>query len=250
MRRLSFALLLSCAIGVGVSAPAAAQDYGLSFGSQPMALAWQGLYGGVHIGGTWGSSNAYDSGGVNTLDDYWSAAPSGVVAGMQLGYNWVNGPVLYGVEGDLGYLGLAGSATTAYVPFGYDASTQTDLDFYLTLRGRLGIVANSWLFYVTGGYIGADTTVSIIEGCDSALCGGPFVVEGSNSGFRSGWTLGGGLEGEIAPRWTAKVEYLYYDLGSTDVTTKQGGVTSNWTVETDGSLVRAGLNYRFSTPSF
>jgi outer membrane immunogenic protein len=250
MRRLSFALILSCAIGVCVSAPASAQYYGPSVGAQPLGLAWRGLYGGVHLGGTWGSTQAYDSGGINTLDDYWSAAPSGVVAGGQLGYNWVNGPVLYGVEGDIGYLGLAGSATTAYVPFGYDSSTQTDLNFYLTLRGRLGIVVDSWLFYATGGYIGADTTVSIIEGCDSVLCGGPFVVDASKSGFRSGWTLGGGLEGELAPRWTAKVEYLYYDLGSVNVTTTAGGVSSNWTLDTTGSLVRAGLNYRFSMPNF
>lgn len=250
MRRLSFALLLSCAIGVGASASASAQNYGVSFENPSLGGGWRGLYGGVHLGGTWGSTNAYDSGGSNTLDDYWSAAPSGVVAGGQLGYNWVTGPVLYGVEGDIGYLGLAGSATTAYVPFGYDSSTQTDLDFYMTLRGRLGIVANSWLFYATGGYIGADTTVSIVEGCDSFLCGGPFVVGGSKSGFRSGWTLGGGLEGELSDRWTAKIEYLYYDLGSTNITTTAGGTSSRWTLDTDGSLVRAGLNYRFTMPGF
>jgi outer membrane immunogenic protein len=208
---------------------------------------WQGLYGGAHVGGAWGSSSATDSGGVNVLTDYWSAAPSGVVAGVQLGYNWTNGPLLYGVEGDLGYLGLAGSAATTYVPLGYDTSTQTDTDFYITLRGRLGILYNQWAFYATGGYIGADTSVSIVESCDDLICNG-LSASGSNSSFRSGWTIGGGIEGDLGGPWTAKVEYLYYDLGSRDVTTSLNGITNTWNVETDGSLVRAGLNYSFYGP--
>jgi outer membrane immunogenic protein len=246
MRRFSFALLVACAVGVGVSAPALGQDYGL--GSQSAALSWRGLYGGAHLGGAWGSTEAYDAGGAVTLNDYWSAAPSGVVAGLQLGYNWVNGPLLYGVEGDIGYLGLAGSATSTYVPLGYDTSTKTDSNFYLTLRGRLGVVFNQWAFYATGGYIGADTTVSVLGACDAILDCSTGAVSGSNSAFRNGWTLGGGVEGELSNAWTVKIEYLYYDLGSTTVTTNGAGGTNNWTLDTDGSLVRAGLNYRFGAP--
>jgi outer membrane immunogenic protein len=250
MRRLSFALLVACAIGVSVSvsAPALSQDYGVSLGSSPATVGWRGLYGGAHLGGAWGSTTAYDTSGINSLSDYWSAAPSGVVAGLQLGYNWQNGPVLYGVEGDLGYLGLAGSAASTYVPFGYDASTKTDSGFYMTLRGRVGVIMNQWVFYATGGYIGTDTTVSILEACDAVTCGTQENISGSNSSFRSGWTLGGGIEGELSPSWTAKVEYLYYDLGSRTVTTHGTGGPNNWTIDTDGSLVRAGLNYRFGAP--
>jgi len=247
MRHLSFALIMSCAIGVCVSAPALSQDYG--FDSSPAAQSWRGLYGGAHLGGTWGSTEARDAGGTVTLNDYWSAAPSGVVAGLQLGYNWQNGPVLYGVEGDIGYLGLAGSATSTYVPLGYDTSTKTDSGFYLTLRGRLGVTFNQWALYATGGYIGADTTVSILGACDALFNCTTGAVSGSNSSFRNGWTLGGGVEGELGARWTAKVEYLYYDLGSTTVTTSGAGGTNNWSTDTDGSLVRAGLNYRFGTPN-
>jgi outer membrane immunogenic protein len=242
MRRLSFALLVACVVTVGVSAHALSQDFGVSLGSSSTPQSWRGPYLGAHVGGAWGSTTASDAGGVNTLDDYWSAAPSGVVAGIQLGYNWQAGALLYGLEGDLGYLGLAGSATTTYVPLGYDTSTSTDSDFYLTLRGRLGVMINQWALYATGGYIGADTTVSILGACDALLvCGAP-AISGSNSSFRSGWTLGGGIEGELGGAWTAKVEYLYYDLGSRTVTTNDG---SNWTLETDGQLVRAGVNYRF-----
>jgi outer membrane immunogenic protein len=238
MRRLSFVLFM--ALGMGITGPAVSQDV---VGPQ----SWRGLYLGAHVGGAWGSTTAYDYGGVNTLDDYWSAAPSGVVAGMQLGYNWQAGALLYGLEGDLGYLGLAGSATSTYVPLGYDTSTSTDSDFYLTLRGRLGVMINEWALYATGGYIGADTTVSILGACDAQLVCTTPTVTGSNSSFRSGWTLGGGMESALSPGCTAKIEYLYYDLGSRSVTTSDGG---NWTLETDGQLVRAGVNYRFGPTSW
>lgn len=248
MRRLSFVLLVTCCVTVGISARALSQEYGYSQGNAPALHEWQGLYGGAHVGGAWGSTEAKNAGGTVTLNDYWSAAPSGVVAGLQLGYNWRNGPLLYGVEGDLGYLGLAGSATSTYVPLGYDTSTKTDSGFYMTLRGRLGVIYNQWAFYATGGYIGADTKVSILGACDALLTCSTASVSGSNSSFRSGWTLGGGIEGDLGGPWTAKVEYLYYDLGNETVRTTGTGLTNTWKVETDGSLVRAGLNYRFTTP--
>ncbi len=76
--------------------------------------------------------------------------------------------MVYGIEGDLGNLGLAGSGGY-YVPFGYDASTSTDADFYMTLRGRLGLLMNGWMLYATGGYLGADTSVSVLAECDTFL---------------------------------------------------------------------------------
>jgi outer membrane immunogenic protein len=242
MRRLLIVLMLSI-VSVGVSAPAQCQDY-----IGPAPATWLGFYGGIHLGGAWGDTTATDTGGVNTINDYWSAAPSGVVVGGQVGYNWRTGPVVYGLEGDLGYLGLGGTSTFTYVPLGYDTSTDTDMNLYVTLRGRLGIAINQWMIYATGGYIGADTSVSIIGACSSNLaCGAPSVY-GSSSSFRNGWTVGGGLETPMAPNWSLKVEYLYFDLGSTSVTTYVGG-TNTWNLDTTGSMVRAGLNFRFGTLS-
>ncbi len=199
MRRVSLSLIVTCAIGVGVSVPAVGQDYGQGYGlslGSSYPGGWQGLYGGAHVGGAWGSTEARDSGGT-ILNDYWSAAPSGVVAGVQLGYNWQTGPVVFGVEGDLGYLGLAGSATSTYVPLGYDTSTKTDSDFYMTLRGRLGVTYNQWMFYATGGYIGADTTVSILGACDAVLSCSTASVIGSKSSFLNRWTPGRGVEAAL-----------------------------------------------------
>lgn len=255
MRRLSLALFVTCVITAG-SIEQALSD-GAPYEYEPAGVVaspaslWTGFYLGAHVGGTWGSSTATDSSGATTINDYWSAAPSGVVAGAQLGYNWQLGPMIYGLEGDLGNLGLAGSATTSFVPGGYETSTSTDAGFYLTLRGRLGFLMNGWMLYATGGYIGSDTTVSVIEECDSLICTAP-TVSASNSSFRSGWTLGGGFESELATGWSWKVEYLYYDLGSETAYTDSsiGGGPNSWTVDTDGQLVRAGFNYRFSNFKF
>lgn len=251
MRRHLLAVFVACVSIAGATERAlsdGAPSYDYSAPYTPAAPTWTGFYLGAHLGGTWGSSEATDSSTTVTLNDYWSAAPSGFVFGAQLGYNWQLGPVIYGIEGDLGNLGLAGSATTAFVPLGYEASTSTDADFYMTLRGRLGVLVNGWMLYFTGGYLGADTTVSVIEACDALLCGLP-TVSASNSSFRNGWTLGGGFEAALEGAWTAKVEYLYYDLGAVSVTTPAGplGPPNTWNVETDGQLVRAGINYRFNS---
>ncbi len=246
MRRHWLAVSVACVSLTGTAGHVLADgpyDYGPA--SYPVAtnLGWTGFYIGAHLGGTWGSSTANGETGI-TLDDSWSASPSGVVAGGTLGYNWQLGPMIYGVEGDLGNLGLAGSGGY-YVPFGYDASTSTDTGFYMTLRARLGVLMNGWMLYATGGYIGADTTVEVLETCD-IFCTTP-TVSAQSSNFRNGWTLGGGFEAALEGAWTVKVEYLYFDLGSTTLTTPSGsGIGANtWNVETDGSLVRAGINYRF-----
>lgn len=248
MRRFLLAVSVACVSLAGAAERAwsdgAPYEYSAPITSAPMS--WRGFYLGAHLGGAWGSSTATDSSSATVLNDYWSAAPSGVVAGAQLGYNWQVGPVIYGVEGDIGNLGLGGSAQTSYVPWGYDTSTSTDAGFYMTLRGRLGFLVNGWMLYATGGYIGADTTVSVVESCNDIFCDAG--VSAENSSFRSGWTIGGGFETEIAPYWSAKVEYLFYDLGSETAHTSNSlaGGPNSWTVDTDGSLVRAGINYHFA----
>ena len=63
-------------------------------------------------------------------------------------------------------------------------------------------------------------------------------VFGNTSDSKIGWTVGGGVEAAIAGPWTAKVEYLYVDLGHPDSV-----FGSDAKFKTN--VVRAGLNYRF-----
>jgi outer membrane immunogenic protein len=60
-----------------------------------------------------------------------------------------------------------------------------------------------------------------------------------------GWTAGGGMEFALTPHWSAKAEYMYYDLGSASYTidTTGFGVVD---AKTTGNTVRVGVNYHFN----
>lgn len=82
--------------------------------------------------------------------------------------------------------------------------------------------------YVTGGVAFGDVKASVAG-------------FGSTTDTNAGWTLGGGIEAAIAGPWTAKVEYLYVDLGNTNCS----GYILSTNVDFHTNIVRAGLNYRF-----
>src|SRR4029078_598728 len=72
-----------------------------------------------------------------------------------------------------------------------------------TARGRLGYAFDRIMPYVTGG--------AAFGGIKTNIPG-----FGNTNETKSGWTVGGGVEAAIAGPWTAKVEYLYVDLGHPD----------------------------------
>ena len=119
---------------------------------------------------------------------------------MTLGYNWqgAGSPWVFGLEGDLNWSDIKGSFANAACPFG----CQIKSEWLGTARGRVGYAIDRFMPYVTGGVAFGD-------------------VQRQPTGFAGagdtnvGWTLGAGIEGAIAPNWTAKAEYLYVDLGST-----------------------------------
>jgi len=69
------------------------------------------------------------------------------------------------------------------------------------------------------------------------------------SDVMAGWAVGGGVEYAFLGNWTAKVEYLYVDLGKFDCGTACSPVTPD-NVSFQTNVVRAGLNYKFSGPIF
>jgi outer membrane immunogenic protein len=208
----------------------------------------------------------------------------GFIGGGQIGYNWqFMNSFVAGVEADI--QGVAsgrstvngfGAATDPSVPFGPVFSpfvtfqqVHKSLDYLGTVRGRLGyLVTPSLLAYATGGlaYGGVNLSASYftanlcpgvpIPAPASTLLGPGFGTP-SFSDTRVGWTFGGGGEWLFAPKWSAKVEYLYYNLGSvTTPTTIVAGFTNGGTLSWayaanartrfNGHIVRAGLNYHFN----
>jgi outer membrane immunogenic protein len=186
----------------------------------PTAYNWTGFYIGINGGGAWGRSS-FD-GALGTLGNFNT---SGGLVGGTVGYNLQYGQAVFGLEGDLDWTNIRGSAAC----FGGLAACQTRNDWLGTARGRLGYAFDRFLPYVTGGLAVGDLKANV-----------PGI--GSASDTKAGWTVGGGLEVALGGNWTAKAEYLYVDLGSLNCAACTGTPTN---VDFTTSIVRGGLNYKF-----
>lgn len=189
------------------------------------AWNWQGLYFGANAGYGWGNDNAASysgpGGGSGTL------SPSGWIGGGQIGYNAQFNWLVLGLEADLQGADISDSNALD----GGFANVKTDIDWFSTLRGRIGYAAGPTLIYFTGGWAFADLDQSVSTGA----------VSMSKDEVVSGYTLGGGLEYQLDANWSFKTEYLYVDLGEQTLS----GPSGTYTTDTDFHTVRAGLNYRF-----
>jgi outer membrane immunogenic protein len=81
--------------------------------------------------------------------------------------------------------------------------------------------------------------------------GVPFAAVSSSKTDRSGWTVSAGIEAMFAANWSAKIEYLYVDMGSISnsvVAPTASGLPlgANFTSRITGNIIRAGINYHFS----
>ncbi len=107
-----------------------------------------------------------------------------------------------------------------------------------TLRGRLGVAWGEWLPFVSGGLAYAK-----LRGSE-----GPFIgLGGGGSAWVAGYTIGGGAEVKLASQWSAKLEYLYVDLGKHEVWTNNlgFGIFARENLDVTAHIVRLGINYRF-----
>jgi outer membrane immunogenic protein len=263
----------------------------------PPVMTWTGLYLGINAGGTWSDSNSVDVSTVNTFTngptvlsvlgmtdgpasalgatDALSVPNSGFIGGGQVGYNFqFANSWLVGIEADIqGIAGASSSASafnvtprTGFFPDAVDTTlfVSRSIDYIGTVRGRLGfLVTPTLLAYGTGGLayggVKSDTSIFGLENPNTGAT--PWSGFGSFSDTRVGWTAGGGLEWLFSPNWSAKVEYLYYDLGSETysnsaltsfligTSTVVFSSASQTSTRFNGNIVRAGLNYHFTWPA-
>jgi outer membrane immunogenic protein len=206
------------------------------------AFDWSGFYVGAYAGYGWGRTEATDAGDSfgtpwYNLGQQFHTEPDTFIGGGQVGYNHqFEGNWLVGVEADVGYLDLEGSAVQ---PDGvwFDTFVRTNSSYNATFRGRLGFASGPNLFYATGGAIVADFE-SYIRSFGT--------FRSNDTGSQWGWTLGGGWEYALDPSWSIKAEYLYYDAGTEDVFLNNGN-SNRFEIENTGNLVRLGLNLKLGT---
>jgi outer membrane immunogenic protein len=240
---------------------------------------WSGFYIGLNGGYSWGNaSNTFAAGALAPFSA--SQHMDGWVFGGQAGYNWeFNRSWVLGIEGDINATGQRGTATlppnttvtTVVPPFGAlvlptvtttvasTGSLEEKLPWLGTLRGRVGFLpTDRVLLYVTGGLAVGEvkSTSSVTTTTSTALSfgtpPGPTSVSAlaGTSTTKAGWTVGGGVEGAIGGNWTAKLEYLYVDLGTVNSTFAGVAPFAPLAISahvTD-NIVRAGINYRFGGP--
>jgi outer membrane immunogenic protein len=216
--------------------------------------------------GPWSSSNPTTVGNTNCFNGTGfvnSASPSvnGVLGGGQVGYNWQQNNFVFGLEGDFQWSGEKTSNNGSLTTLGDDrftivqsSSSDWKLDWLATFRGRAGIlIAPQWLLYGTGGLaLGeakysntttASVTTTTLAGTPLPLLSRSVTVSSSEAKTRTGWTIGAGVETKIAKNWTAKLEYLYVDLGSY---TYLAGTGLDTNVKLRDYIVRVGVNYLFN----
>jgi outer membrane immunogenic protein len=250
-----FSFLLSASILAGsvlAVAPAFAAD--LPAREYPKAPAivspaydWSGFYVGANVGGAWNSGTTTNTALDGTFVSSGAAKNSGVIGGGQIGYNYMLSPnFVVGIEADVDATSLKGSVLSI------DGSNQhsTKLDEFGTVRGRAGIAQNNWLFYGTGGYAWSEGTVTrtqLAAVVSMPPIPAPAGTVETSSNTRNGWVAGAGVEWGIAQNWTARVEYLYLDLGNATsvfpLSNRQQ--TSSLTI----NVARFGVNYKFGGPA-
>ena len=259
-------------------------------------MTWTGFYAGLNVGYGWAADPATRlTGGTAFVDPALAgaflnlpaaaalgasgvapASKGGFLGGAQVGFNYQMSPsLLVGLEADIQGI-AAGSSNGSIVnaipiaappgPAGRlhisNIATSSRLDYLATLRGRFGLLATpSLLVYATGGlaFGQASASASIVQTVTNPP--GPAVQPvfgaANTSATRLGWALGAGGEWKFAANWSAKLEYLYYDLGSitNNVALIQFGppgpalqsvTISQARTRVNGHVVRAGLNYHFN----
>jgi outer membrane immunogenic protein len=254
---------------------------------------WTGFYIGLNVGYGWGRTStgpatpgdaatdtllndASEFGGVPFGDRF---NRSGVVAGGQAGYNYQSGIFVGGIEADFQYADVAGSSSKSYFlnppvfgnNFSFALNSQQTLEWFGTIRGRVGFLATpKLLLYGTGGFaygsssshddlslVAPGSSVGIGVNNVAFQCSTQNVTPptvcygGSDRKTLTGWVAGLGGEYAFARNWTVKAEYLHIDLGDQTVRVispsppSSPNVYFNYTVHNVTDVVRFGVNYKF-----
>jgi outer membrane immunogenic protein len=233
----------------------------------PIIYSWTGFYIGANVGYSWGrSSTDYAVTGLALFST--SQNMNGWLGGGQIGYNFqINRSWLFGIEADIQATGQKGTALLGSVlvcpppaALALPCTTTTGaleqkLPWFGTLRARAGVLASdSLLLYVTGGLAYGQVNSNLTVTTATAFVGGPVLASAaavaSVNTTKVGWTVGAGAEWVISGPWTAKVEYLYVDLGTVSNTFIGIGafpIVAASSRVTD-NIFRVGINYRFGGP--
>jgi outer membrane immunogenic protein len=260
-------ILLSTTALIAMTALAAAADLpARTVAPAPLPVVapvftWTGFYAGINGGYIWddasvryrsGAGGAFDAAvAAGVIPERVSLSTDGFTIGGHVGGNMQFGVFVAGIEADIAYTDIGRTRVIAGggPGTGFSARTTTvssDMDFFGTVRGRIGLGFDRFLVYGTGGlaYAGVNTRGSIRSDVVPAAFG---IYEGDfGDDIRVGYAVGVGAEYAFTNNLTVGVEYLYYDLGDENVTlTNAGGFTAPVRFEHTGDIIRGRLSFKF-----
>jgi outer membrane immunogenic protein len=219
---------------------------------------WTGFYVGGNAGYGWGTVNTSNNSATTDGALFGLGGPAGTFpgpdrhfnvsggfGGAQIGYNFQSAAWVIGLEAD--FQGSSLRATDAFVTSGVQYNTNGKIDWFGTVRGRVGYAFDRILPFVTGGLAYDHTKTDLTVQYVGLPAAGP-AFSSSNTDTNFGWTVGAGIEAALSANWTAKIEYLHMNFGrsGTDFTfAAADGSTVHSDVKTQVNLIRGGVNYKF-----
>jgi outer membrane immunogenic protein len=225
-----------------------------------VAFSWTGFYVGANVGYGWGRTGPELIGNTTGLDipnaiaggtipSTYGLREHGVIGGGQFGYNWQTDNWVWGLEADVQGSGIAESVAFSHPAvvgpprlFETASAGSASLDWFGTVRGRLGFGWSQAMIYATGGLAYGHVSESISNHVVPPPPSGSF----SSSSVRLGWTLGAGAEWAFANAWSFKAEYLHVDLGASTGRTMPGPVDFlDYRFRHEYEIARIGINYHW-----
>jgi outer membrane immunogenic protein len=184
-------------------------------------FTWTGFYVGVNAGYGWNTND--DDVVIPGVGTFEADDEGGFVGGGQVGYNYQIGSFVLGLETDIQYADIGGDNN-----FGGILDDDDSDSWFGTVRARAGVAFDRALIYATGGLAYGEVSNGFTSSDDVSV----------------GWTIGAGVEYAFTNNLTAKVEGLYVNLEQDDDDLPAIAGVSD---ETEFGVVRAGLNYKFSS---
>jgi outer membrane immunogenic protein len=225
------------AIGALIGTPALAADMALKAPPlPPPTWNWTGIYLGVAGGVGLGNTRQTDTTGVTS----GSYVQGGGVLGGTVGANYQIQNIVVGAEFDMSWANVDGTTSNPLCSAGGGATCFTNLQWLNTDRLRLGVAVDRLLPYITGGAAAASIQAGQ-SSCATPIAG---AIASCGTNTEWGWTVGGGLEAMVAPKWSVKFEYLYANFG----TQRSYTVFIPVNVAENVSTVRLGVDYHFDLP--
>lgn len=204
---------------------------------EPVAVAypdWSGFYLGGNIGVGGFGTNVTDL--TNDVFDEIGAEMNlfgtAAIAGGQIGYNFMSGQYVLGIEGDIQWTSFDDSSFVDN-----DHRAAAEWNWYATLLARAGIADQNSLFYVTGGLAWVDAYYCGTDGTDECSESNDDIAFTTT---RLGYTFGAGVETRLADNWSLKGEYAFVGIPSFD---RNYDDDERASFETQAHTFRVGLNY-------